>query len=349
MAAIPTIDFAPFLADEGCVVGESPTAGQFRVAEQIDGAMREHGFLYMDLGIPGDEVQAMFDIGRLMFERPEHEKCAELARWTADTNQGYVPMLTEGLNPKRAPDVRDGFVVKSPHVFDNDLRGTPAGFDQAVSAFWDKLEVATRRFGFACALALGLPSSDLDFFAKHFGRCDMCVMRYNHYPPCDFVPGSTDGSSATAGLRIGEHTDFGTFTFVFMDGEARGLQARKTQEGDALGVENVEGADPAWFDVPGRGGGVAVVNSGAMLAQWTNDVWKATAHRVIVPDAEEASQHRYTLPFFAVADTSAVVETHPVLVPEGEKPRYAPTTSGEYIRMRLKAMEDGGQKLPVAP
>jgi isopenicillin N synthase-like dioxygenase len=310
--------------------------------------MREHGFLYMDLGITADEVQAVFDVGRLLFERPEYEKCEKLKRWAVHDNMGYVPMLTEGVNPKRAPDMRDGFVVKSPHAFNNDFRGTPIGFEQAVSAFWDKAEVAARRFSIACALALGLPSSDLDFFAKGMHRFDTCALKYNHYPPCDFIPNVTDGSSGSAGIRIGEHTDFGAFTFLFLDGEARGLQARKTEEGDGLSIENTDSHDKTWLDVPGRGSAVAVVNSGALLAQWTNDHWKATAHRVVVPDAVEAAQRRFTLPFFVSPDSDSVIAAHPILVPEGKEPRYAATTCEEYLRMRIKSMVEGGQKTSVA-
>jgi len=30
-------------------------------------------------------------------------------------------------------------------------------------------------------------------------------------------------------------------------------------------------------------------NTGALLARWTNDEWKATAHRVVIPSAEAAA------------------------------------------------------------
>jgi isopenicillin N synthase-like dioxygenase len=340
MDAIPTIDFSAFLPNEGCLIGESPTAGQQLVAAQIDRAMCEHGFIYMEnLGITAEEVRAAFDVARALFENPEHEKCAELARWTAKTNLGYKPMRTEAINPKRAPDLHDAFILKSFRYYNNDLRGTPAAFEQLVRAFWDKAEAAARRFNFACALALGLPVADMDFFAKSTSLFDMCTLKYNHYPPCDFVAGSTDGSVGLEAIRAGEHTDFGAFTFLFLDGEAPGLQVRRAMEGDALNVvPRVEDFDKTWLDAPGRGGATAIVNSGALLAQWTNDRWRASAHRVIVPSAAEAAGHRYSLPFFVVPDSGTVIEAHPSLVAEGEEPNYAPTTTDEYYKMRVSAI-----------
>merc|ERR1719356_650635 len=112
-------------------------------------------------------------------------------------------------------------------------------------------------------------------------------------------------------------------------------------EGDALSIFNCDpsasGAGAEWLDAPGRGGASVVVNSGALVAQWTNDQWRATAHRVIVPSEAEASRHRYSLPFFVLPDVGTVIQAHSSLVPEGEKPKYAPTTAEEYLQLRLAA------------
>merc|ERR1719382_1167309 len=167
----------------------------------------------------------------------------------------------------------------------------------------------------------------MDFFAKSNRRFDFCALKFNHYPPCDFTRGASDGASGDAAIRLGEHTDFGSFTFLFLDGAAPGLQVRKASEGDALSVLNCgsggagAGACAEWLDAPGRGGASVVVNSGALLAQWTNDQWRATAHRVIVPNEVEASRHRYSLPFFVLPDAGTVIKAHASLVPEGETPR----------------------------
>mmetsp|Transcript_20910 Transcript_20910/g.58479 ORF Transcript_20910/g.58479 Transcript_20910/m.58479 type:complete len:231 (-) Transcript_20910:457-1149(-) len=218
MASIPTIDFSPFMLDEGCMVGGSPTASQRQVADQINSGMCEHGFLYVDnLGIEEEEVVAAFDAGRALFEGPSCDG-SKLAQRTPQTNMGYVPLMGEHANPTRSPDLHEAFVIKSRRCFENDFRGTPAGFEETTSIFWDKAEKAARRFQIACALALDLPASDLDFFARTTPRFNMASLKYNYYPPCDFEAGSTDGESGSASIRIGEHSDFGLLTFLFLNG-----------------------------------------------------------------------------------------------------------------------------------
>jgi len=233
--------------------------------------------------------------------------------------------------------LHDAFEVRSLRHHPQDFRGTPEGFEDALAALWSKAERAARRFNIACALALGLPVSELDFLAKSIETYDMCALRLNHYPPCDFVPGETDGATASGAIRAGEHTDFGLFTFLFLDGEAPGLQVKKACEGDALKV--VQSGAGAWIDAPGRGGAIAIVNSGSLIAQVTNDLWRATAHRVIVPDAEQAAMHRYSMPFFVQPDRGAVIQAHPSFVPEGEKPHYQPTTFEEYFKIRMEGIQ----------
>ena len=45
-------------------------------------------------------------------------------------------------------------------------------------------------------------------------------------------------------------------------------------------------------EVPSEGD---IVNTGVLMARWTNDEWRATAHRVIVSPELESSRHRYSI------------------------------------------------------
>lgn len=334
MAFISTIDFFPFMVDEGCMIGEAPTMGQRHVASQMNVAMSAHGFMYVDnLGIEEEEVTRAFDKAHTLFELPESEK-EKMTRWTPQTNRGYGPMRTQNANPTRSPDLHEDFVVKNQRLFEHDFVGTPEGFAETSDAFWLKCENAARRFLVACAVALDLPAEEWDFFSKTAEKFDLSALKFNHYPPCNFEAGVTDGDDGSGSIRIGEHTDFGSITLLFMDGPAQGLQVRAAKEGDATSVVG-EKSTARWTEAPGRGGATAIVNSGALLAQWTNDRWKASSHRVVVPNAQEAARSRYTLPFFAFPDAGAKIEAHPSFVPEGEQPHYLATTSEEYLAMRL--------------
>ena len=74
---------------------------------------------------------------------------------------------------------------------------------------------------------------------------------------------------------------------------------------------------------------VAVVNTGALLARWTNDRWRATAHRVVAGSKGEPS--RYAIAAFIDPDADAAVAAHPSFGAS----RYPPTTGLAYLRMKL--------------
>jgi isopenicillin N synthase-like dioxygenase len=69
-----------------------------------------------------------------------------------------------------------------------------------------------------------------------------------------------------------------------------------------------------------------------MMAQWTNDRFAATQHRVISsPDRE-----RYSIPFFFHPDFDTEVACLPSCQSADNPPRYAPTTTGAHILQRLQ-------------
>jgi len=305
--SIPIVDFAPFMVEEGCVVGRPPTVEQHDVAAQIDDVMREHGFLYLEnLNIEEANLSAAFHAAHLLFACPEAHKCTQLKQFTRDTMTGYFPFGKEHVNQTRLADLREAFNVRSPRWHHNDFRGTPPGFGQAAELFWNKAEAAAQRFQIACALAMELPTDRLDSFKKVCGRMDNSTMRFIHYPPCKFEPGVTDGADKSGSIRIGERVDPGMFTFLFLDGTAPGLQVQKViHEQNAFSM-------PSWINVPGRGGTGAVVNSGAALARWSRNRWHATIHRVVVHGVRDAACHRYSIPFFIHPDAATVVADHPL-------------------------------------
>ena len=51
----------------------------------------------------------------------------------------------------------------------------------------------------------------------------------------------------------------------------------------------------------------AIVNTGLQLPYWTNDVWRATPHRVVSRSAAEADESRYSIACFIDPDADAPV------------------------------------------
>ena len=87
-------------------------------------------------------------------------------------------------------------------------------------------------------------------------------MRVNHYERAPGEPEPLAGQQ-----RMGAHSDYGVLTVLYAD-RVPGLQ--------------IVGPDDKWHDVHARARRL-LVNLGDLLAQWTNDHWRSTLHRVVPP------------------------------------------------------------------
>jgi isopenicillin N synthase-like dioxygenase len=335
---LPTVSLASFIGEcGGCVVGDEPTPEQRLTAGQIDAVFRRHGFLYLtDFGVSEEDVRVVFNNMKRLFALNDEEK-AKLSKFDPRTNTGFSKFAAEALNTLRPPDLKESFNIRSRKHYTNDYTGTPEGFGDVAESFWDKLEEASRRLFIACALAMKLPREDMRFFERTFRRFDFSTMRMLHFPPVeDFSPDkcTRDGDA----LRIGEHTDFGMVTLLFHDAESagEGLQVKKADAGAGNDASGVAGTNTGWIDAISRGGATAIVNTGALIARWTNDEWRATAHRVVVPNDVAAGRDRYSLAFFLDPDKDEVIETHPRFSDAVNK--YKPITSGGFVQMKIEEM-----------
>lgn len=121
---------------------------------------------------------------------------------------------------------------------------------------------------------------------------------------------------------------------------AEGLQIKPVTGSEVGGKFGGEGGEwQALPPPPPRGESEfvgALVNTGALLARWTNDTWKATAHRVVVPTQEVASRHRYSIACFIDPDAEARVAVDPRFIKEGEQAKYPETTGLDYLLMKLR-------------
>lgn len=327
--AIDTVDFSAFARGEGGLCAwDEPTAAQLRCARQIDASCRAQGFVYLTNtglphGLPEETFGAMRDLFALPDERKSTLKPADVA-----CNTGYKPFKGITANKRRGADLVEGFNVSAPTLRRNDFAGCPPEFEPAALAFWAALEDLKVRYATALALAAGIEPT---FFVDRMRLRDQCVAKMNHYPPCD---APANGDNADEPIRIGEHTDFGGFTLLFLDAGATGLQIKPVAGGEVDGTRRSAGE--GWVDVPPPPTQDAVlVNTGSLLARWTNDVWRATAHRVVIPDSQAAMNHRYSIACFCDPDSDTCIEVLPRFVPEGEPPRYPPVRAGEHKRQLL--------------
>lgn len=302
---IPLINISSLYSDD--------ESEKLKVAKAIDTACRESGFFYIQgHPISRARLQEMHDLSRAFFALPEAEKIKIDIALSAN-HRGYGKMKAEQLDPERPGDIKEtfdmGLNLPSDHPLvgpDRPLYGPnqypqlPADFQQKMERhYWDMLELGKTVLS-ALALALEI---DKDFFANKFEH-PLSVLRFIHYPEVAMDNGEKH-------IGAGAHTDYGCITILWQD-ETGGLQVQDT--------------NGEWIDAPPIDNAF-VINIGNMMARWSNDRYKSTAHRVFSP----CGQERYSMPFFVEPDFDTRISCLENCCAPGEAPRYEPISAGDWM------------------
>jgi isopenicillin N synthase-like dioxygenase len=209
----------------------------------------------------------------------------------ADLNEAF---FCKRELPPDHPLRRSGRRFVGPNRWPDDL----PGFRDAVLAYTDAMDALSRRVLPVVALALELRP---DAFDAAFAESQFSF-RLTHYPPLAAAPNQ---------FGIAPHTDANFLTFLAQS-DVPGLQVRMpTGE---------------WVDVPFVPGSYAV-NTGDMMARWTNGRFTSTPHRALPP----VGRHRYAIPFFLGPHIDTVIECLPTCQGPGNPPRFAPITYEAYL------------------
>lgn len=319
MASVPIIDISGLSGDR---------RSREAVARQIGDACERIGFLCITgHGVPDELIRDVRSASFAFFDRPEEEK--RLIERKPPAYRGYVPLASEGLarslgDRNAAVDLKEAFSMGPVDIPDDPYHrsgeGTlhfapnrwpekPAELRPALEGYYRVVSDLAGRLLGGFALALDLPE---DWFADKIDR-HTSTIRALHYPE------QPDGAGAGQ-LRAGAHTDYGCLTILLTDTAPGGLE--------------VLTHDKSWDPVPHIPGGF-VVNIGDLMAQWTNDRFVSTMHRVVNPPAG-AGTRRLSIGFFHQPNHDALIQCIPTCLREGEAPRYAPITSGEHRLMKVK-------------
>ncbi len=312
--AIPTIDLrSPAAADEIASAGES--VGFFQIVG--------HG---VDTGV----IERAWTEARRFFDLPLDDRMAAARRHSADA-YGYQPFEFESLERSlgvdtgladlkqtfnvgpRASDAVDRSVPVATWAF-GDTPWPPAlpTLEPALRAYFDAMDALARRLLALIATSLNLHA---DFFEPYVDRAPG-ALRALDYP-------DLDGHRPTPGqLRAGPHTDYGTLTVLRQD-DAPG------------GLEVLDPSTNRWTAVPARHGAF-VVNLGDLLQRWTNDRWRSTLHRVVVPPPGAGPSRRQSMAFFHNANVDARIEVIATCVAPGESPRHEPVIAGPHLMSKFQ-------------
>ncbi len=276
-------------------------------------------------GVDADLIGRMHAATAAFFRLPEAEKRplqvapGRIHGWTGPRQSYLADTLAPG--DARAPDWKEGFSVgpvdtppdltgeEAPYFGRNLWPARPDNFVEVWEDYFHEMERLAETLMAAFAAALGLPQ---DYFATKIDR-HITGLSAQYYPPQPVAP-------APGQLRAGAHTDFGSLTILSTGDDPGGLQVRDH--------------DGTWQDIAAPPD-VFVVNIGDLMAQWTNDRWVSTLHRVVNPPPARAHQPRQSIAFFHQPNWHAMVECLPGCGSAQNLPRYTPITSGAHFERKL--------------
>jgi isopenicillin N synthase-like dioxygenase len=295
-------------------------------AAEVDAACRDIGFLLVaGHGVDAGLIGRMHAVSTAFFRLPDSAKRAfqvlpgRIHGWTGPRQSYLADTLAPG--EQRAPDWKEGFSVgpvdtppdptpqEVPYFGRNLWPTRPDGFVEVWEDYFHEMERLAGALMATFALALGLPDN---YFENRIDR-HITGLSAQYYPPQPVPP-------AEGQLRAGAHTDFGSLTILNTGDDPGGLQVREQ--------------DGSWQDVTAAPD-VFIVNIGDLMAQWTNDRWVSTLHRVVNPPRARAHLPRQSVAFFHQPNWHSMVECLPGCGSTDNLPRYAPITSGAHFERKL--------------
>ena len=299
------------------------------IVEAVDAECCRIGFLRIrGHFISAELTNRMMAVTSAFFDLSEDEKRTYLVDDKAK-NRGYASYGSEALayslGIDSPPDMFEAFncgveILDHAHPYyaaerhrmfaDNVWPTSPA----EMRSTWLEYFVACEALGQVLmqifATALGMPSH---FLVAHTSKAPN-VMRANNYQRRRQHADPADGQ-----MRMGAHTDYGACTILLADA--------------VPGLEIV-GPDGAWHPVMPEPG-TLLVNLGDLLAEWTNDRWRSTVHRVVPPPSGTGPSRRRSIAFFHEVDYDALVTVMPTCVSDAHPARYTPVTAGEHLMQKL--------------
>ncbi len=298
------------------------------VARDLDDVCRDVGFFQITgHAVENALLERTWSTVRSFFDLPLAERLAA-ERPRPDYPFGYVPIagetLSNSLGEGGAPDLKEIFNVgpvrrTSTTLTDPDeeLLFSPNLWPRALPElrpvledYFLAMEALSARLLRLSAIGLGL---EPDFFAMRIDRGTNALRALN-YPSqdCEALPGQ---------LRAGAHTDYGTLTVLRQDAAPGGLEV-------------LDHRTESWVSVPSIDDAF-VINVGDMLAQWTNDRWRSTLHRVVNPEVG-AMARRQSIAFFHNANFDCEVACLPTCTSPTNPPRYAAVQAGPHLVSKFR-------------
>ena len=320
METVPIIDIQPFL--------KGNDSQKATVASKVDEACSDIGFLVITgHGVDKTLIESMYKVSEEYFNRPIWEKMKY--KMPPDRYRGYTSFgsenLANSLDEMSPPDLKESFSI-GPFNHESDeyhfgeagaryfapnfWPSNPKNMQKVFEDYYSEMERLSKDLMKIFAIALGLEEN----WFKH--KIDKHITNFSviHYP------GQEINKPRKNQLRAGAHSDYGSLTIVQTNTDVGGLE-----------ILNKNGNwDPVpWID------GAFVVNLGDLMAEWTNDKWVSTMHRVVNPPEDKSNISKTSMTFFHQPNYDAIIECIPTCIKPGESAKYSKITSGEHVTMKI--------------
>lgn len=230
--------------------------------------------------------------------------------------RGYTAFGVEHAKDNSAPDLKEFWQTgRGEQGSSSDLKypkniwpneHTPL-FEEKVDGLYNQMEDISNQLLSACSVYLGQDSDWLPSMAERGNT----IMRIIHYPPLD-------SSTPEGAVRSAAHEDI-NFITLLMTATAAGLQ--------------VMDHDGSWIDVEGNHEQI-IVDSGDMIQNLTNGLFKSTTHRVVNPG--DPTKRRFSMPMFVHPRNEIDLTPRQEYIDQTSGQQdYPSITAGDYLHQRL--------------
>jgi len=272
-------------------------------------ALEQSGFFIVtDHGISAGQIADCYRVAGAFFALPEEAK-RTYRRPETNGQRGFTEFGREHAKDSAKADLKEFFQIgreDSDSLPANPWPSEVPGFRESIGGLYRQLEGIGMKLLGACGEHLGLEADFLPRLAKGSDS----ILRVIHYPPIE--------RGADSAARAAAHQDINFITLL--------LQATE-------GGLELQAADGDWVPIEAEPNQL-IVDSGDMMANLTNGLFRSTIHRVVNPP--DLARRRLSMPFFMHPTKDTDLTPLPACIERTSgRADYPSWTAGEFLAKRL--------------
>ena len=285
--------------------------------QTIGDALAETGFFILaGHGVDLHLISRCYNHAATFFNLPDKVK-NNYEKQEINGQRGYTHFGREHAKDSTQPDLKEFYQIGRTLTADHPLHSKflhniwPTevdGFEGDFKNLYTQLERCAVQLLRACSLYLEQPMNWLSKMSKDSNT----ILRVVHYPP--LVTDQPSGS-----IRAAAHEDINLITLLC------GATA------DGLEIMDQNGS---WIPISANHEYI-IVDSGDMIQNLTNGLFKSTTHRVINP--QDVTSSRFSIPMFVHPRNEIDLSPRQEFLDKtGNELRYESMTAGDYLYRRLQ-------------